>query len=344
MAVSPLLKEIQTFSVIIRIWVYEGILASGVAGPIDVFTAANSLIAREAASGKVPLQKLRWSIESLDGNSIRSASGQSIEVDRKINPRLQADAVLVTAPFVMDMDAFIARRDQMAALSKALQRQHEAGAILASYCTGNYLLAEAGLLNERRATTHWAKANDFARLYPRVELRASEILTEQDRILSGAGVTSYLNLAIRLVAKLVSADLAATTAKTLLIETNRISQASYATLLEEHGHHDRLVAKAQQKMEATLDQGFHLPDLAAHLSVSERTLNRRFKQAMGIGPLQYLQILRIEVAKRLLETGSFSVDGVCQKVGYADISTFRQLFKRKTGLSPRDYQGRFRTS
>lgn len=329
---------------IVRIWVYDGILASGVAGPIDVFAAANSLAARDASKGSEPFKRLRWSVESLDGQSIRSASGQTIDVDRAINPRLRADAVLITAPFVMDMDAFMARRDHMDVLTKALRRQHEAGAILASYCTGNYLLAEAGLLNERRATTHWAKANDFAQRYPRVELRASEILTEQDGILSGGGVTSYLNLAIRLVARLVGAELADITAKTLLIETNRISQASYATLLKEHGHHDKVVAQAQQKMEATLGQGFHLPELAAHLSVSERTLNRRFKQAMGIGPLEYVQNLRIEVAKRLLETGALSVDDVCQRVGYVDLSTFRELFKRKTGLSPRGYQGRFRAS
>jgi transcriptional regulator GlxA family with amidase domain len=327
---------------IVRIWVYDGILASAVAGPIDVFTAANSLAARNAGRAGKRLPKLSWSIESLDGRPVRTASEQIIDVDRKIDPRARADAVLVTAPFVMNMDAFLARQDQMEALCRAIRRQHEKGALLASYCTGNYLLAEAGLLNGRPATTHWAKASDFAARYPRVKLRAAEILTEQDGILSGAGVTSYLNLALRLVERLVGWELAATTAKTLLIDTNRISQASYATLLQEHAHSDKLVAQAQQKMEATLDQGFHLPELAAQLAVSERTLNRRFKQATGIGPLDYLQTLRVEVAKGLLETGKLGVDDVCRKVGYADLSTFRVLFKRKTGLSPRDYRERFR--
>ena len=154
-------------------------------------------------------------------------------------------------------------------------------------------------------------------------------------------MTSYLNLAVRLVDKLAGSDLAAATAKTLLIDTNRISQASYATLLEEHGHSDKLVAQVQQRMEATLEQGFNLSDLATYLVVSERTLNRRFKQAMGFGPLEYLQTLRVEVAKRLLETGNISVEDICQRVGYADLGTLRTLFKGKTGLSPRDYQSRF---
>ena len=95
------------------------------------------------------------------------------------------------------------------------------------------------------------------------------------------------------------------------------------------------------RMEATLAHGFHLPDLATHLAVSKRPLNRRFKQAMGIGPLEYLQTLRVEVAKRMLKIGNLTVEEVCRSVGYADLSTFRTLFKRKTGLSSRDYQNRF---
>ncbi|UMZ14627.1 helix-turn-helix domain-containing protein [Pseudomonas sp. MPFS] len=325
---------------LIRIWVYDGILASGVAGPTDVFAAANHLAARGVAGGAPA--GLKWSVESLDGAPVRSASGRSIAVDGKIDPRARADAILLTAPFVADMAAFIGNRTLVQALVEALRHQHAKGAWLATYCTGNFLLAEAGLLDGRYATTHWAQAGDFARRYPRVRLRADEILIEQDGLLCGGAVTSYLNLAIRLVEKLAGTPLASATAKTLLIETNRIGQASYATLLDERGHSDKLVAQAQHRMEATLAQGFRLPELAAHLAVSERTLNRRFKQALGSGPLDYLQTLRVEVAKRLLEQGQLSMEQTCQQVGYNDLSTFRSLFKRKTGLSLGDYQKRFR--
>jgi transcriptional regulator GlxA family with amidase domain len=329
---------------IIRLWVYDGILASGVAGPIDVFTTANRLGARAATGGRKPFREILWRVESLDGRPVRAASGQSIAVDGRIDPRRRTDAIIVTAPFVADMDEFLARREQLHALSSALRRQHKAGAVLASYCTGNYLLAEAGLLDGRIATTHWSKATEFARRYPRVELRANEILTEQDGILCSGAVTSFLGLAVRLVERFAGAELAAVTAKALLIDTNRISQASYATLLDERGHTDSLVARAQRRMEATLQQGFRLSKLAAHLAVSERTLNRRFKRAVGDAPLEYLQTLRVEVAKRLLESGRIGLDDVSERVGYGDLSTFRQLFKRKTGLSPREYQQRFARS
>lgn len=325
----------------IRIWVYDGILASGVAGPIDVFNVANTLIAGGGTGAIKPPPKIVWRVESLDGCPVRAASGQGIAVDGSISTRSRADAILVTAPFVADMDMFLGRRDQLHALSSALRRQHKAGAVLASYCTGSYLLAEAGLLDGRFATTHWSKAADFKQRYPKVELRADEVLTEQSGILCSGAVTSYLNLALRLVERFLGTQLASMTAKTMLIDANRISQASYATLLDEHGHADELVARAQRRMEVTLQQRFRLSDLAAYLNVSERTLNRRFKQAVGDAPLEYLQTLRVEVAKRLLEKGPVSLDVVSQRIGYGDLSTFRQLFKRKTGLSPGEYQRRF---
>jgi transcriptional regulator GlxA family with amidase domain len=328
----------------VRFWVFDGILASGVAGPIDVLHAANSLASKRTAGSRATSPKFVWRVESLDGQPVRAASGQSIAVDGCIDARKRSDAILVTAPFVADMDAFLARHDQVRDLSSALRLQHKAGTLLASYCTGSYLLAEAGLLDHRIATTHWSKAADFSRRYPKVELRSREVLTEQSGILCGGAVTSYLNLAVRLVERLTDSKLAMLVAKTLLIDVNRASQASYATLLDEQGHTDQLVVRAQRQMEATLQQRFRMSDLAAHLAVSERTLHRRFKQAVGDTPVGYLQTLRVEVAKRLLESGDVDLDAISERVGYGDPSTFRQLFKHKTELSPREYQRRFARS
>jgi transcriptional regulator GlxA family with amidase domain len=143
------------------------------------------------------------------------------------------------------------------------------------------------------------------------------------------------------VEKFAGANLAAATGKMMLIDSNRVSQSSYATMPDEPQHSDAMVARAQRWMEKSLSRGFSLTELARHLAVSERTLNRRFKEAVGEAPLHYLQSLRVDVAKRLLETRGLKVDAVSERVGYADLSTFRRLFKRETGLSPRDYQRRF---
>lgn len=317
----------------IRIWAYDGILASGVSGPADIFTAANRV------AGATP--PIRWRIESPDGRPVRAASGQTIEVDGRIDGRASADAILLTAPFVARMEEFVSQRALVQELAAALRRRRQAGALIATYCTGSYVLAEAGLLDGRIATTHWAKATDFARRYPKVTLRADQVLTEQDGILCGGAVTSFLDVALRLVERFAGGEPAAATARMLLIDTNRVSQAPYATLLAGHDHTDRLVAQAQRRMEAKVQQRFRLSDLAAQLAVSERTLSRRFKRAVGIAPLEYLQTLRVEIAKRLLENGTVPFDAVSLRVGYEDASTFRQLFKRHTGVSPREYQRRF---
>jgi transcriptional regulator GlxA family with amidase domain len=259
----------------IRIWVYDGILASGVAGSIDVFTAANAVLTERNGNrpGKAPL--LRWRVESLDGKPVQTASGQIVAVDGPIHARTIADAVIVTGPFIANIERFFDRPDVLAPLFAALRRQHERGALLASYCTGSFILAEAGLLDGGVATTHWAKAKTFAKRYPEVDLRVSEILTEQNHILCSGAVTTSLNLALRLVEKFAGRDVAAATAKMMLIDTNRVSQLSFASLPDEPQHSDALVARAQRWMEKSLQQGFSLAELAQHLAVSERTLNRR---------------------------------------------------------------------
>jgi transcriptional regulator GlxA family with amidase domain len=324
----------------IKIWVYDGILASGVAGLVDVLTAANVISAEKSGSGtKRP--PFHWRIESLDGKPVHTASGQIVNVDGPINARATADAVVVTGPFIANIARFFERPDVLQPLFSALRRQHERGALLASYCTGSFILAEAGLLDGGVATTHWAKAKVFAQRYPKVDLRVAEILTEQNHILCSAAVTTSLNLALRLVEKFAGPNIAGATGRMMLIDTNRVSQLSYATMGDDETHSDALVTKAQRWMEKSLQEGFSLAELARHLAVSERTLNRRFRQAVGEAPLHYLQSLRVDVAKRLLETRGLNVDAVSARVGYSDLSTFRRLFKRETGLSPRDYQRRF---
>lgn len=333
---------------LIKLWVYDGVVASGVTGPIDLFMVANAVWAYQNRD-KGPVAPLfAWRIESLDGKPVRTASGQILKVDGSIRSRTMADGVIVFGPFVGGgvkafLHQFDGLQETLQPLLPALRRQHEGGALVASVCSGSFVLAESGLLDDRPATTHWYLADAFQRRYPKINVRANEVVTEQDGILCSGAVTSYLNLALRLVERLAGSSLAATVGKMLLVDTNRISQASYKmlTVQGQQSHSDALVTKAQRWMEKHLEENFRLADLADHLAVSERTVNRRFKLALGETPLGHLQSLRIELAKRLLETTPLSVEAVSERAGYGDLSTFRRLFKREAGLSPRDYQQRF---
>lgn len=332
----------------IKIWVYDGVMASGVNGPIDVFAVANALWANQNRDSQRIQALFSWRVESIDGKHVRTASGQTLHVDGAIDTTSDADAVIVLGPFVGGGAAkFVQKFEQLLPvlqpLLAATRSQHLRGATVCSVCSGSFLLAEAGLLGGRVATTHWCLAAAFRERFPLVNLRADEVLTEQGGVMCSGAVTSYFNLALRLVERFAGADLAVSTAKVLLIDTNRISQASYKTLTvrDQQEHADPLITRAQTWMEEHLREPFKLSDLARFLSVSERTVNRRFKLATGVPPLTFLQSMRMDIAKRLLETTEFNIDMIGERVGYVDVSAFRRLFKRETGLSPREYQHHF---
>ena len=332
---------------IVRLWVYDGVLASTVTGFVDVLAVANAMWRQNAPRiGLAPL--FAWSVESMSGGPVTSASNHAIAVDAAIGARRPADAVVVFGPFVGGgVDAFLrhwdAARADLQPILQALRAVHRRGSRVASVCSGAFLLAEAGLLDGARATTHWALVDAMRRRYPGVAILGDEVLVDNDRTVCSGAMTSYLNLALWLVERHGGAALASATAKVMLIDRQRVSQASYRSLTvqAQARHDDALVGKAQRCLEQRLQEGIRLPLLAGELAVSERTLNRRFLKALGQTPLQYLQSLRIDHAKNLLETTRLSVETVGAHVGYGDASTFRRLFKRETGLTPKGYQQRF---
>ncbi|WP_239483255.1 helix-turn-helix domain-containing protein [Burkholderia sp. MS455] len=326
---------------LIRIWAVEHAIASGVAAPTDILTAANHLAAT-TSHGRASAS-FRWRVESIGGRPVRAASGQVIPVDGAIDGSSPADAIWLTSPFVADFERLLDRPAALAPLSNALRRQHARGTLIATYCTGAFLLAEASFFSTVALPRRTGRRRRASARYPDVALRASDILTEQDGILCGGAITSYQNLALRVVDKLANARLAASVARLMLIDMNRVSQDSFIDLdrMDHRGHDDAAIARAQRWMEKHLREPFSLARLSDHVAMSERTLHRRFRDAVGAPPLRYLQTLRIEVAKRLLAETKLAIDTVCERVGYADISGFRQLFKRETGISPGEYRRRF---
>lgn len=325
----------------IRFWGVQGVLASAVMTPIDILVAANLLNTRRRL-GSQPL--FSWTIESPDGRPIRTASGQMIPVDGTISARRTASAVYIASPFSEDaVQVAKCRAGPGATLIRALQRAHANGSIIATHCTGTFILAEAGLLRNRKATTHWARAKDLLALYPDVRLDIQEILTEDGNVICGGAVTAYSNVALAIVRRLAGDELASDTARYLLIDQNRGAQTAYAkeNLAAEQITDDALVTQAKSWIGANYWRPFRLADIAGALGVSERTFNRRFKQATAVTPIKFIQTVRIESAKRLLEEGGGSAQEISERVGYEDLATFRELFKRETGMTLRVYQSKF---
>ena len=219
-----------------------------------------------------------------------------------------------------------------------LSHWHAAGSRIAGSCTGAFLVADAGLLDSRSATTHWMWAEELRRRYPAVNVMADRMIIDNGDVLTSGGATAFLNLALYLVERFAGHDRANLAAKVLLVDGHRPSQLPYIAFGRDRTHDDVIVHQIQQHMDLHLSEPLRITELAARFGLSERTLSRRFAAATGRGPQAYLQHARIQHATRLLETANDAIDQVRRRVGYSDPAAFRRVFKAATGLSPGGYR------
>lgn len=225
-----------------------------------------------------------------------------------------------------------------------LRRRFEAGTTLAASCSGAVMFAEAGLLDDSDATTHWAWTDAMRARYPRVRLREQQALVtcgEGQRIIMAGGGTSWLDLALYLIARLVGVDVAMQVARVNLIDWHRVGQQPYASLVCSRQVTDAAIAKCQTWIAHNYDQAAPVSAMVKLSGLAERTFKRRFKQATGMSPIEYVHALRLEEAKQMLEAGSLSVEAIAGEVGYEDPGYFGRLFRRKVNLTPAQYRKRF---
>ena len=222
-----------------------------------------------------------------------------------------------------------------------LQTQYANGAALASFCTGAFLLAATGLLNNRPATTHINAGNAFARLFPLVQLQSEAVVTEQDRIYTSGGATNTFHLLMLLLEVYCSKQIAVRAAKIFSIDLDRSRQTYFGTFAPHHDHGDSLVKQAQEKIKNNFSRVNTIEELIVDVPASRRNLVRRFKQVTGITPIEYLQRTRIEAAKQMLEQSGCSIMEVMLESGYNDLKTFRALFKKTVGMAPKMYRDKF---
>jgi transcriptional regulator GlxA family with amidase domain len=217
---------------------------------------------------------------------------------------------------------------------------YAAGARIATSCTGAFLLADAGILTDKPVTTHWRFAAELQQRYPSVDVRADQIIIDAGDIISSGGATAFLDLVLYLVERFGGRERANLAAQALLIDA-RLSQLPYLAPIQGRAHDDVIVRDVQQHVDAHLDEPIQITKLAEKFGVSERNLNRRFTAATGLGPQAYLQLVRVHLAQRLLETTSDPVEAIRRAAGYADSAAFRRVFKQITGLGPSEYRRQY---
>jgi transcriptional regulator GlxA family with amidase domain len=304
-------------------------------GPIEVFHSAGWLW--NTLKGEAPQPRFRVTIASVDGGAVTSPYGINLVPQVSIRSVKKADLIIVPASG-LDLDRQFACN---AALFPWLRKRAAQGTYVAGTCTGAAYLAQAGLLDHREATTHWATADEFQRRYPKVAWHPEKLITEDRRMLCSGGVYSSMDLSLYLVEKFCGHDVALQCAKALLINMPRASQSGYAVLPLTRPHDDDKVRAAETYLEKNYARDVSIEDLARKLGMSSRNFIRRFKRATGRLPGSYLQGVRVAIAKEMLEHGARSVLAVSAAVGYEDAAFFRDVFRRSTGMTPGEYRENF---
>lgn len=300
--------------------------------PFRTFNTANEFL---IASGKKALFVVEY--VGLTEYVSAGAGEYIIRTDRLLKDVRETD-LLVIPPTFGNIEMGIQANAEAIPYFKAL---HQKGGSLASLCAGAFLLAETGLLNGRTCSTHWAHIASFKERYPQVDVEDGAVITQNDNIYSSGGANSLWNLLLYLVEKFSDRETAVMISKYFAIDIGRDSQSQFAIFQGQRKHDDSGIRKVQDFIEKKYDEKITIEELADLLNVGRRTFERRFKDATNNTPIEYVQRVRIEAAKKFFEASSKNVSDVMYDVGYSDSKAFRDTFKKVTGLTPIEYRNKF---
>ena len=309
---------------------YRDALATSFTLPMEILQAASQM----ASVGQRGAPQVRFLLAGPERASLTLGSRLTITPDISYDELPALDLLLLPAiwrnplPTVRTSAALLDRLRQLAGT----------GTRICSVGTGSYLLAEAGLLSERPATTHWHYFEDFSRRYPEVELKTRHLITQAGNIYCVGSVNSIADLMVHIVQERFGSRIARAIENQFSPEIRQPFSAAAYQDEADSSHHDELVAQVQQNLQEQLHNPVSLAQLAERAGLSQRSLNRRFRQATGMSPQAYLQSLRIASARDLLRHSNLGVGEIAWQVGLQDVSYFSQLFRRHCGVSPLKYR------
>ncbi len=316
----------------ISILVPKGAILGSLEGSRQLLTQVNDFFKMRGAEPLFTVQ-----LVGLTAETPVSGGLYTIHTDRLLADVKKTDLIIIPA---LDGDLTKSIKDNKAFIPWIVQ-QYAQGAEVASLCLGAFLLAKTGLLDGRHCATHWLAANEFRKMFPAVNLVTSKIITDEQGIYTSGGAFSYMNLILYLVEKYAGLDIAILLAKVFAIEFERENQSPFIIFQGQKDHEDEPVKKAQEYIEKNYQDKITIERLSDMLALSRRNFERRFKKATANTVIEYIQRVKMEVAKKDLEGGKKNINEVMYEVGYTDTKAFRSTFKKITGLLPIDYRNKY---
>ncbi|HEY0273484.1 MAG TPA: helix-turn-helix domain-containing protein [Chitinophaga sp.] len=300
-----------------------------VAAILDVFESVNKF---QLQDGLEPTFHLYLVSHGYPGDHFNQYPLQPLDNSRKY------DLILVPAFAIDDMKEAITANGPCV---QWLCAQYSQGTAIGSVCTGAFLLAASGLLDQRMATTHINASAAFAAAFPSVHLQEGAVVTQDRGVYTSGGATSTFHLLLRIIENYCGREMSIRIAKYFAIDMDREQQTYFGTFQPTESHHDELVSRLQQRIKKDFSQVSTIEELLNDIPASRRNLARRFKTITGTTPIEYLQRTRIEAAKKILEQASGGVLASMVAAGYSDEKAFRQLFKKTVGMTPSAYRNKY---
>jgi len=298
---------------------------------IEIFEKANEFLTQRTGR---PYYEIR-----LAGTNLRQRLVDGLLTLRVPSLKTAGKADLIILPGFAEQDDFAIRKSR-----KALDwviSQYQAGAEVASLCTGTFLLAATGLLDGKPCATHWKAEAYFRQLFPELKLHTNKIVTDQEGIYTAGGAISSLNLALYIIEKYNGREAAKYCARVLQIDIDRNSQSPFIIFEGLKDHKDEAIRDIQEFIERHVDERLTVEQLASKTAMDRINFTRRFKKATQLSPADYVQRIKVESAKRLFESTDMPINQVMYEVGYTDIKAFRETFKKIAGMTPGDYRNKF---
>lgn len=305
---------------------------ANIEGSQHMFSEVNECFTR---AGKHPLFNIK--LVGINPNTSQRNGVYTIKPDLLIHEVNKTDLVIVPAMLGDMENALQINKDFM----PWVIQQYAQGAEVASFCVGAFFLAAAGLLDGKQCATHWRFANEFRKMFPNANLVDDKIMTEDHGIYTSGGAYSYTNLLLYLIEKHAGRDVAIMISKMFMIDIDRHSQSPFIIFRGQKEHEDNLIIKAQEFIEKNFKDKITVDQLADLLALGRRSLERRFKKATCNTVTEYIQRVKMEAAKKELETSRKTVSELMYEIGYSDTKAFRSTFKKVTGLSPIEYRNKY---
>lgn len=307
-----------------------------VAGTHQIFNQVNDFLAE---LGKQPL----FDVQLVGLPKAKSKNNMQVQTLFSVNPDTTIDQLSTTDLIIVPAvhENFEKNREENAEFIPWIVSQYNSGAEVASFCIGAFFLAETGLLDGKQCSTHWVHAEEFKDRFPNVNMVPDKIMTAENGIYTSGGAYSYLNLLLYLIEKHAGREMAIMISKAFMIDIDKESQSPFIIFQGQKEHQDEPVKKAQDYIEENHQEKITVDRLAEMFALSRRSLERRFKKATNNTIVEYIQRVKMEVAKKSLESGLKNVGEVMFDVGYSDDKAFRNIFKKITGISPVQYRNRY---